>query len=271
MSGASEVPGPGQDLANAQFILKPTSAPDAFCFEGTVYGIDEPITGAHIHDGSAGEAGDVVVPLMPPSEDGFLASCAFDVDPALVADILANPADYYVNFHTATFPAGAIRGQLFNADIIGFAFLEGSEEVPPVQVDGFGFAVLIADADDQTRLTYLIGYNFADGTEAIAGHIHQGAEGENGDVVQQLVLPQTEIEDVGFFVGTFLLEDVDPALVQDLQADPSGHYVNVHTEEFPGGALRGQLVDFFGPPDGDAPEGGEPPAIGMSAFTAYRR
>jgi hypothetical protein len=31
---------------------------------------------------------------------------------SLIADILANPADYYVNVHTKEHPAGAIRSQL---------------------------------------------------------------------------------------------------------------------------------------------------------------
>ena len=32
--------------------------------------------------------------------------------PALLEQIAANPAGYYVNLHNARFPAGAIRGQL---------------------------------------------------------------------------------------------------------------------------------------------------------------
>jgi hypothetical protein len=33
-------------------------------------------------------------------------------DPELVADIAANPSEYYVNVHNKPYPAGAIRGQL---------------------------------------------------------------------------------------------------------------------------------------------------------------
>ena len=33
-------------------------------------------------------------------------------DPQVVNAIIANPADYYVNFYNAEFPTGAVRGQL---------------------------------------------------------------------------------------------------------------------------------------------------------------
>ncbi len=33
-------------------------------------------------------------------------------DPAVLAQIEANPSGYYVNLHNARFPGGAIRGQL---------------------------------------------------------------------------------------------------------------------------------------------------------------
>ncbi|HEX6385826.1 MAG TPA: CHRD domain-containing protein, partial [Anaerolineae bacterium] len=82
------------------------------CFLIVVRDIMLPATGAHIHVGEAGVAGDIVVPLEPPGENGASAGCMSDVDPDLIAAIIQNPAGYYVNVHTEDFPAGAIRGQL---------------------------------------------------------------------------------------------------------------------------------------------------------------
>jgi hypothetical protein len=34
----------------------------------------------------------------------------------------------------------------------------------------------------------------------------------------------------------------DASVLQAIVDDPAGYYVNLHTEEFPGGAIRGQLA-----------------------------
>ncbi len=82
----------------------------------------EPGMAAHIHKGAAGENGPVVANLARPF-DGDAADCltegeilpngaaAFPTGEK-VADILANPAGYYVNVHNPEYPGGAIRGQL---------------------------------------------------------------------------------------------------------------------------------------------------------------
>jgi hypothetical protein len=33
-----------------------------------------------------------------------------------------------------------------------------------------------------------------------------------------------------------------PTVAQGIAADPSGYYVNIHNNQFPGGAVRGQLA-----------------------------
>ena len=68
-----------------------------------------------------------------------------------------------------------------------------------------------------------------------ASHIHVGAEGEDGDVVVPL--------DVDGFEGSSTgCVDASDADLDAIIANPAGYYVNIHTEDFPAGAIRGQLV-----------------------------
>jgi hypothetical protein len=71
------------------------------------------ITGAHIHEAPAGSAAGVALGFSPLNFiDGVASGTATNVDQALINRIKANPAGFYVNVHTPTYPGGAIRGQL---------------------------------------------------------------------------------------------------------------------------------------------------------------
>lgn len=110
LTGAAEVPGPGDPDGTGSAHITLNQGQAEVCFELVVSGI-EPATGAHIHVGTADVAGPVVVPLTPPT-DGSSSGCVSDVDPELIKAIRQNPENYYVNVHNADFPAGALRGQL---------------------------------------------------------------------------------------------------------------------------------------------------------------
>lgn len=109
LTGAAEVPGPGADKGMGEATLTFDSDKNQVCYMLHATGTDTP-TMAHIHKGAAGTAGGVVVPLSPPAT-GMSQGCA-PLAPAVLADIVAHPADYYVNIHTAQFPKGAMRGQV---------------------------------------------------------------------------------------------------------------------------------------------------------------
>ena len=79
------------------------------CYIMNVVGLDG-VTMAHIHTGAAGQNGGPVVTLAAPT-DGTSGGCV-PVTKEVADALLANPAGYYVNVHTRTFPNGAIRGQL---------------------------------------------------------------------------------------------------------------------------------------------------------------
>ncbi len=75
-------------------------------------------TAAHIHRGRSGKNGGVVVALGAPTQGGLAgATTCAQISATLHADLRKRPQRYYVNVHTATFPDGAIRGQLARAGI----------------------------------------------------------------------------------------------------------------------------------------------------------
>ncbi|MFD3585596.1 CHRD domain-containing protein [Streptomyces sp. NPDC058683] len=69
-------------------------------------------------------------------------------------------------------------------------------------------------------------------------HIHQGAKGTNGGVKINFgkLLKKAEGHSV-----TGSVKVTDKALLKQLTTDPGAFYANLHTTEFPGGAVRGQL------------------------------
>jgi len=73
------------------------------------------------------------------------------------------------------------------------------------------------------------------------GHIHEGKAGVNGPVKVALfgtALPAT----VNAAAGAVEVDDAK--LAQSIRTNPSGFYVNLHSAEFPGGAVRGQLTNL---------------------------
>lgn len=108
LTGAEEVPGPGDPTASGSFAGTFSVGHRTICYELTYQGTTA--TAAHIHRGTAGEAGPVVVPLEPPA-DGSVRACT-EAPRSLVREIVVDPSSFYVNVHSAEFPMGAARGQL---------------------------------------------------------------------------------------------------------------------------------------------------------------
>ena len=120
----------------------------------------------------------------------------------------------------------------------------GANEVPAADPDGLGAAAFtfnitnpldaVAGADVCWDLTY----SNLTGTP-IAAHIHRGAVGVNGPIV---VLPgNTSFPNLGANSATGC-SPIPGTLATEIVTTPSNFYVNVHTSDFAGGAIRGQLA-----------------------------
>ena len=109
LSGAAEVPGPGDPDGTGYALFTVDPANGSVCYRLYASAI-APATAAHIHRGAVGVAGPVVVPLQPPT-NGASFACA-QVSLVLASEIATYPSRFYVNVHNAQYPAGAIRGQL---------------------------------------------------------------------------------------------------------------------------------------------------------------
>lgn len=117
-------------------------------------------------------------------------------------------------------------GPVHAATIILQAELSGANETPdPGDPDGSGFATVTIDT---IALTVVWEITVADIDPPIAAHIHSGTAGVAGPV---------RVDFSGQLNGGPLF-DQDLALVV---SNPAAWYVNVHTDPFQGGAIRGQL------------------------------
>lgn len=188
------------------------------------------ITAGHIHRGGVGINGPIVVNFAPTFSAAGNARGSAAIDPVLAAEISANPAGFYVNIHTTQNPGGEIRGQLAISAAQAYgAVLSGSNEVPPADPAGAGTANLLIGGG---MVAFAITTNV---TGVTAAHIHRGNAGANGPVI---------VDFAPTFNGSVSLGIVATTAqnVSDIAANPQGHYVNVHTATFPGGAVRGQMV-----------------------------
>jgi CHRD domain-containing protein len=113
------------------------------------------------------------------------------------------------------------------------AKLTGANEVPgPADPDGTGKAKIRLKAK-KGKVCFRL--RWEDIAEPTAAHIHTGAAGVAGDVVVPLFVPPAAPTHRGCVTG------VDHDLIRDIRRHPSEYYVNIHTGEFPNGAIRGQL------------------------------
>jgi hypothetical protein len=227
--GISEQPDLGDPDGTGSAVIRLRVGQARVCFQLDTQNIAA-ATAAHIHKGTPEESGPAIVPLTTAA-----AGCV-PASRVVVKDILANKASYYVNVHTGEFPNGAVRGQL--APVAGISLftssMAGANEKPnPADPNGTGAGQFFVNAD-KGRLCYALSVkNIA--LPSIAAHIHKGDANTAGPVVIPFTQPGANGQSAACVT-------VDTTLLKDLVANPANYYSNVHTTQFAGGAVRGQLT-----------------------------
>jgi uncharacterized protein (TIGR03118 family) len=225
LNGASEVPPispAGSGTGSLTFIGSELH------YDISYSGLAGPATAAHIHGPADTTApGGVLVPLNTPAGTSGRISGTVSLDPTEMAYVLAGLT--YVNIHTTINGGGEIRGQIFPLQF--GATMNGAAEVSPTASPGSASATM-------TLVNNLLSYtiNFTNLlSPATAAHIHGPADtAHNGPVLIPFSAPAAT---AGTISGTHTMTS------QELLYLVSGlTYANIHTTNYPGGEIRGQIL-----------------------------
>lgn len=178
---------------------------------------------AHIHLGAPGVSGAVQFPFASPNSPitGDWALDTTDIKNLLDGNL-------YANVHSTPNPSGEIRGQL-RREPARFVFGLTESEADMGNGTGSaatGFAVCELNAD-QDSMTIAVDHDVAG---VLDGHVHLGAPGVSGPVQFGFTSPTSPISETWEMTEA----DVDNLLAGDL-------YINIHSNAFPAGEIRGQL------------------------------
>lgn len=221
LSSAEVVPGPGLSGSGGSVTINVASGGEV-CFTLDLDGVSG-VTGAHVHEGARGASGPVVVDL------GILGTENFGcVSTATALAILDRPHDFYVQVHTASHPAGAVRGQL--AEVRSWELdLVGANVVGPGDADGFVTLTLEVSTSGRTCVT---AYGAQRISTVVSIALYEAPAGQTGPRVADLTFGPEHL-------GCTTIDPRSAATM--VVALPAGHYVQMNTSQFPAGAVRAQL------------------------------
>lgn len=225
IDSAQEVPANASPARGTAYVEMDRGA-NTLTYSLVYTGLSAAEMGAHIHGFSPAGANSGIRFALPA---GDFKSGVLVYPEADEANYLAGLA--YINIHSAAFPGGEIRGQLLRsaAAYTYAALADGLQEVPPNPSAAKGVGWFRFDV-----LANTIDYSFtrtAVSTAEVGAHIHGfSAPGFNSGIKISLpagahksgVLPYAGADEAGYIAGL--------------------SYINIHSSNFPGGEIRGQLV-----------------------------
>lgn len=232
IQGAQEVP-PNASTAIGSAIVLSDKTTGTVYLTGSFSGLTTPASASHIHTSPANTNGGVIIPLTCTAATSgtiHISSAISSANQALMTN-----GGCYVNIHDATNPGGEIRGQLITESLMVYlkATLQGSQEVPPSGSSAVGTAIVTYNTS--TKFLQVVGDYQNLSSTISATHIHSPATvGANAPVL----IPLTHTG------GTSGVISGSATLTAGQESDLMNGlmYLNVHSVNFGGGEIRGQLT-----------------------------
>lgn len=208
----------------------------------TLEGFANTLTNSHIHEAPPGQDAPPAVDLGPEAQytrdgetlSGTFANLEYTGDPEALLS-----GNAYVNFHTGDWPGGEIRGQLIPDPVKLTAILAAENEIgshAPVDSDAYGAVQATYDPATNMITTLVCVYNFTN--TLTNSHIHEAPIDASGDVTLGFG-PADQYENS----GTTYVQQFGPSAYpgSPVALLSEGAYVNVHSDVYAPGEIRGQL------------------------------
>jgi hypothetical protein len=237
LSGAQEVPAVASAGTGTGTVML-NAAENQITVNLTFSGLTSNATMSHIHGAAAPGANAGVLfdfaAVTPAATSGTIPQQTFAITPAQVAELKAGL--YYFNVHTGNFGGGEIRGQIGLAATQFNTTLTGAQQVPAVSSPGTGTGSVALNAAEDLLIVHM---SFSGLTSnANMAHIHgPAAAGANAGVLFDFAGVTPAATSGSIPQQTFA---ITPAQVADLKAGL--YYFNIHTTNFGGGEIRGQIA-----------------------------
>ncbi len=207
-----------------------------------------------VHAGASGTTGGAVMPMLTAPMPDTLTAVAGSVtvnDTRMLARLVDNPGQFYLNVNDAKHPDGAVRGQFRR---IGPVDLERIMHVGPLAALNSGGQEVSVGANNahataflgfgNTSISYAVSWTGLT-SSSTSFTVNQGAVGVNGAPAASLfAAPHGLAPGITAVAGTTM--NVPARTIAAIKADPAMFYTNLTTAKFPLGAVRGQL--FMVPP-----------------------
>lgn len=247
INAAQETPAPGTgSAATGSAIMLYDVAANTFDLMVSLNNFPATLLASHIHEAAGGVSGNVVSPLGAEASytrNGNTLTATFRglTYGGTKLTLLQNGA--YVNFHTAAFPNGEIRGQLIAQPKRLYANIDVSQEkaafpanVNLANANAYGAAVMTYDPGTNKLNLRVNLYNFTN--TLTLSHYHEAAVGVSGPVVTGLGGASAYTVSGSMISGTFLNLTYTGDPVKLLTG---GAYLNFHSNINPSGECRGQV------------------------------